>query len=110
MKVRQLGQATVALLVAQVGLMAWIDAAHSANQTWDGGGDGIRFHDPLNWSGDDIPGSRNSTATNTTNPDVATFTAAAATTLEVKIDAYRSIGQLQFNGPGDVKLYGFLPS
>ncbi|HEY9172517.1 MAG TPA: CARDB domain-containing protein, partial [Verrucomicrobiae bacterium] len=27
--------------------------------SWDGGGDGVSWHDPLNWSGDAVPGTNN---------------------------------------------------
>lgn len=30
--------------------------------TWDGGGDGVSWHDPLNWSGDALPGPTNDVA------------------------------------------------
>lgn len=80
--------------------------SHAASRTWDGeGGDG-KFSNPVNWSADALPGSPNSTATNSTNADVATFSAAENTTLEIEVEHYRSLGQFRFTGPGDVRLFG----
>jgi autotransporter-associated beta strand protein len=87
--------------------LVFANTVQAASQTWDGGGDGTRFSDPLNWSGDAIPGSDISTATNTTNNNVATITVPESLALNIQFDTYRSLGQFRFDGAGDVRLFGF---
>lgn len=35
---------------------SFLASLHSATVTWDAGGDGVSWHDPLNWSGNVLPG------------------------------------------------------
>ena len=49
------GGETFSFLLAAIIAFASAFAAHATNLKWDGGGDGEKFSDPLNWEGDVAP-------------------------------------------------------
>lgn len=55
-------------------LLAMSTCLRAQTVTWDGGGDGVSWHDPLNWSGDFVPGVTNDVVADV--PDLVTITVA----------------------------------
>ena len=48
-----------AVIIALCAFIATTTLLPAQTVTWDGGGDGVSWHDPLNWSGDALPGPAN---------------------------------------------------
>src|SRR4051794_19608553 len=45
--------------------------------SWDGGGDGVNWHDPINWSGNTLPGLNDDVTINVAANPTIQFTSAA---------------------------------
>ena len=73
------GFAIVAILLAAATFVVGtpeLQRAYAASVTWDGGGDGVNFSDPLNWDADAVP----------TGSDTILIGAAGASSVEVDVN------------------------
>lgn len=100
------------LATAFLPLLAAFTCTRAATVTWDAGGDGSSWHDPVNWSGDTLPGASDDVAITAAGAEV-TFSTGEVTvqslncprtlrltggTLTVTGDASFSDGALRLSG------------